>query len=144
MKLRDLITPVDPDTTGAMYLDESYARITQEQKESVLRAIRVAVEDPIAEHVETLPYPTSLTEAYMPKRIPLVPAVVQDVVISLLDDLIGEEYIVEKILLYMQLVQDIAGVVLSLYEVGWKRAMKRMGAEVETMALQIERFKREN
>ncbi len=144
MKLCDLITPVDPATTDAMYLDESYARITQEQKESVIQAIRIAVEDPIAEHVETLPYPTTLTEAYLPKKIPLVPAYIQDIVVSILDDLIGEEYIVEKILLYMQLLQDIAGVVLSLYETGWKRAMKRMGADVETMALQIERFKREN
>jgi hypothetical protein len=144
MKLCELVSPVDPDSTGAIYLEESYLRLNQELKASVLNAIRLAVEDLIGDHVENLPYPTSMNDAYAPRHISLVPADVQAAVIALLDDLVGEEYLVEKILLYMAVIQDISGIVLSLYETGWKRAMKRMGADVDTMALQVERFKREN
>ena len=139
MKLAELITPIE-----AKSLEAGYMHMSIEERANILQIIRTAIEDAVSTHVDALPYPKSLSEAYTPQEIVVVPAIVQDIVISYLDDLVDEAMVVEKIALYFTICRDIGHAVLLLYEVGWKRAMKRLGADPDELEVRIERLKREN
>ena len=139
MKLAELITPV-----SGVYAEDGYPHLSKEERGQIMGTITTAIEEDLDNHVNGLPYPTSVDQAYMTRQIVLVPANIQRIIIDVLDDRLPEEMVVEKTLLYFQVLQELGTIVLGLYETGWRRAMKRLGIDAEALAIHSERLKREN
>lgn len=115
-------------------IQDSYPHTEPEAYLELMKTIQAAMEDEIYAYIDSLPYPTTVDDLPKPVQVNAMPDGIRMHLVEILDSLFPKEHLMEKTVAYCMICQDIINEVLSMYEIGWKRAAARLGISVEDLA----------
>jgi hypothetical protein len=106
---------------------DTYPHMNMLQFRILSKRIREVLEVPVAEYIKSLPYPTEREDIMHAQRLVVYPESIRLLIIEKIDMYVPSDMIVEKVMTYMTISQEVGMYILERYEQRWQEVLAELG-----------------